>query len=685
MAHATQQASSRAEHSSGQEYRLLEQQAAWHLEQASYHELSHAEAQRHLEQASIIADTLEMSGDNPALALNLKGRIALERGHFDTASKALRQALKIDPQNPGIHFSFGHLALAQQNLSEAAQYFRQAIQLDPNATIADQSLAYVRMRSGLYAEAFNDYRKLVVKYPSNHLLYARLLDCAGFIKADYFDAALASDVALLLQRPHINHQALAPLVGSLLIHKYDLSNPNVQIELSTLIHDQLLTLSLSKLTFLHVEVEDLLATLRQAVAMHLLELGDFDEGLTTLVTGLGWYSINNEYLLFQNSDEENLVAQLRSHIKEALQASVDLSEIALPVVILALYEPLYRNGLDLPKAAILDKAPEDYRALLNALLIAPAEELSRARSIKAITPIAGKVSKAVQAQYESNPYPRWRYLPPRSPALYPQAVATEIPAFQPKRFKPSKPLRVLVAGTGTGLHALHLAKHFRDVDVTAIDLSRRSLAYGMAKAKDHAATNLRFYQADILALADDSFHAPDGFDVIECSGVLHHMEDPLAGWQSLLRFLKSGGLMKVGLYSTRARQTLTRLRALIQQQGLEPTPRDIRRFRQALVEQKNSTDLSGILQSQDYYSMSGVRDLLFHVQEHCFTPLELAEMIESLPVEFLGFVLPPHVKRSYQHFFKDDALMNNLTNWERLEQDNPELFSGMYQFYIQKK
>ena len=42
------------------------------------------------------------------------------------------------------------------------------------------------------------------------------------------------------------------------------------------------------------------------------------------------------------------------------------------------------------------------------------------------------------------------------------------------------------------------------------------------------------------------------FDIIESVGVLHHMDDPLTGWKVLVDRLRSGGLMKVGLYNSPA-------------------------------------------------------------------------------------------------------------------------------------
>jgi len=59
-----------------------------------------------------------------------------------------------------------------------------------------------------------------------------------------------------------------------------------------------------------------------------------------------------------------------------------------------------------------------------------------------------------------------------------------------------------------------------------------------------------------------------------------------------------------------------------------------------------SGDFSDIKKSPDFYNLSGCRDLLFNIQEHHYTPLQLASAIISLNLQFLGFVnLPVETKR----------------------------------------
>ena len=106
----------------------------------------------------------------------------------------------------------------------------------------------------------------------------------------------------------------------------------------------------------------------------------------------------------------------------------------------------------------------------------------------------------------------------------------------------SKAPQILVAGSGTGQHALGTASRFKNSQVTAIDLSPRSLAYAKRKMEELGVTNIHYLQADVLDLG----MLDKQFDIIESAGVLHHMADPIAGWKVLTNCLKPGGLIKVG-------------------------------------------------------------------------------------------------------------------------------------------
>jgi hypothetical protein len=79
--------------------------------------------------------------------------------------------------------------------------------------------------------------------------------------------------------------------------------------------------------------------------------------------------------------------------------------------------------------------------------------------------------------------------------------------------------------------------------------------------------------------------------------------------------------------------------------------------------------------------MSECRDLLFHVQEHQFSILQIADFLRESGFTFLGFETP--ARNSYLRRFPDDRAATNLANWAIFEAENPSTFATMYQFWIQ--
>jgi len=286
----------------------------------------------------------------------------------------------------------------------------------------------------------------------------------------------------------------------------------------------------------------------------------------------------------------------------------------------------------------------------------PLEERRLAAMIPSIGSITNRVSGAVQAQYEDNPYPRWI----RAQTTFPDFAAGA--------------KKILVAGCGTGQHAIATARYFPQAQVLAVDLSRASLAYAKRKTVELAVPNIEYRHADILALGA----LPERFDLIECSGVLHHLENPMEGWRVLLSLLKPGGLMRIGLYSELGRRTVVAARAMIAERGWQADAEGIRACRAAM---RNDPLYARITSNEDFYSMSGCRDLLFHVQEHRYTLPQIEAMLRELELEFLGFEFADSgaTLRRFQERFSDPR---NLRHWHELEQRYPDTFSRMYQFWV---
>ena len=75
---------------------------------------------------------------------------------------------------------------------------------------------------------------------------------------------------------------------------------------------------------------------------------------------------------------------------------------------------------------------------------------------------------------------------------------------------------------------------------------------------------------------------------------------------SLLSMLRSGGFMRLGLYSKVARQDIIDARTIIAQRGYRASPDDIRRCRQELVSFGDDTPLKRATEMSDFFSTSCV-------------------------------------------------------------------------------
>jgi SAM-dependent methyltransferase len=98
----------------------------------------------------------------------------------------------------------------------------------------------------------------------------------------------------------------------------------------------------------------------------------------------------------------------------------------------------------------------------------------------------------------------------------------------------------LDAGCGKGRYTLFTARHLKAV--VALDGSEAVVA---------AATNLADCPNATVVRADlrSAPFEPESFGFISCLGVLHHLEDPEAGFDSLVRLLAPGGILLVYVYS----------------------------------------------------------------------------------------------------------------------------------------
>jgi hypothetical protein len=143
--------------------------------------------------------------------------------------------------------------------------------------------------------------------------------------------------------------------------------------------------------------------------------------------------------------------------------------------------------------------------------------------------------------------------------------------------------------------------------------------------------------------------------------------------------------MKLGLYSARARVSVSAARRLISEQRIASTEAAIREFRQHVLGADSSSALWELRYSLDFYSMSMCRDLLFHIEEHQYGLPEIAVMLQQAELTFLGLSeLPQDAVAAYRRMFPEDRLMTNMANWDAFEARYPDTFSNMFLFWCRK-
>jgi 2-polyprenyl-3-methyl-5-hydroxy-6-metoxy-1,4-benzoquinol methylase len=397
--------------------------------------------------------------------------------------------------------------------------------------------------------------------------------------------------------------------------------------------------------------------------------------IDSILAAISYQCFNNEYIWIVTQEEKVKLSNLSQiiiekikdnktpHNKEILILSSymklkDYSEI---------YDYFKDNTCDQNLSKLIKMHIEDFEL-----------EKKYQANIQSLNKIKNKISLDVRSQYEKFPYPRWDDDSIESYKMVNYVGRINKDIF-PNSIKDSEIKKVLIAGCGTGHQAIVSAITDPSVLVHALDLSKSSLSYGKRKADEYGIKNIVWSHGDIMNL-NSSEHK---YDLIESCGVLHHMEDPKKAFSILTSKLNSKGYFKLALYAKKYRETLAFEKSLIKKLNLRPNLEGVRRAREVLFKEGQNKMFSSS-SIRDFYSTSECIDLLMHTQELSYDIDELETFFQS-KYSFLGFVFGNSLKQKlYDQNFPEDYKRLNLKNWKKLENDNPNLFSSMYQLWMQK-
>ena len=246
------------------------------------------------------------------------------------------------------------------------------------------------------------------------------------------------------------------------------------------------------------------------------------------------------------------------------------------------------------------------------------------------------VSSLVAKQYEAFAYPEPfgnldaavanGYFQIGEPSLYG-------PVLWP-RGRPEKRLKILVAGCGT-IQAAYVAYMNPNDEVVGIDLSEASLAHERFLQERHGLANLKLFRGDLLNAGDLGAL----FDVIICTGVLHHMADPVAGLAALRDVLAADGVMVLMVYGATVRTGVYMLQEAFRRMRLAQTRKGVAEVRAILAE------LPSRHYARDYISAAeelkddaAIVDTFLHPQDRAYTVPQLIELVEGAGLAFQNWV-----------------------------------------------
>ncbi len=539
---------------------------------------------------------------------------------FDDAVRAYKRVLQLKPDHAEVCNSLGRVLLAQGKPKDASAYFARALALMPQL---------LKQYAGI---------------------------CATLV-------------------------AVLPQLGDALRKQSD-AWPKLQTEsdlfggggLAAIADNPLLLQVMQSIPVQDIAFERLLTALRRSLLRAMRAGQATSDAVTGFACALAQQCFINEYVFATTPEEDAWLDEIERALGDALASDGTID--AMPIAVLAMYEPLHAQPF--APALLARKWGTAIDDVLTRQLREPVREVELLDSIPRLTTIEDDVSKQVQQQYEENPYPRWVHAAGQvTPVPIDQYVREQCPAGAYAALGKTDALDVLVAGCGTGQVAIACAQKYLGARVLAVDLSVSSLCYAKLNTPPSLAAQIEFAQADILKLAT----VRRSFDVIDCSGVLHHMADPFEGWRILLALLRPGGLMHLGFYSEAGRKDVAAARSFIATRGLGSTPPEIRRCRQELLK----TPLASVTRFTDFFSTSECRDLLFHVHEARMTIPAINTFIGDHRLKFLGFEFDAPVSHQLRnHFTASGWPLTDLVRWHEFETRYPDTFSGMYQFWVQK-
>ena len=488
-----------------------------------------------------------------AEAHNNLGNVLQEQGKADEAVAHHRRALAIKPDFAEAHNNLGNAFKEQGRLDEAVAQYCRALAFNSDHTEAYGNLGKALMDGGDFAQALKAIQRGIEIEESENIKLL-FVQCVRNLSRIPDGVDLRQNLIRALSEPWGRPVYLAKFSARFLkiggaipacINRVTSAWPRrlpaqeifSPTEFADICSDQLFRCFLTSTLVCDIEMERFLTATRFTLLEAASAGGDspqVEENALCFFCAVAQQCFINEYVFAHTEGEIEQAHRLRALLVEALSSGTSIPELWLVAV--GAYFPL----ADLPMADLI--LSRLWCAPVAALVARQVQERQEERQLQASVPrltiIEDGVSGLVKQQYEENPYPRWtKASPVGKPVTIDGYLRRRFPLVHLRNVAKKSTVEILVAGCGTGQHAIETARQFAGVQVLAVDLSLTSLCYAERKTRELGLNNVEYAQADILELPSIG----RVFDLIEASGSLQCMGDQLAGWRLLLSMVRPRG------------------------------------------------------------------------------------------------------------------------------------------------
>lgn len=247
------------------------------------------------------------------------------------------------------------------------------------------------------------------------------------------------------------------------------------------------------------------------------------------------------------------------------------------------------------------------------------------------------------------------------------------PSHAHSLFWPDRPytdgMRILVAGCGTSQAAV-IAYTNPTAQVVGIDVSEASLVHNQSLIERHALRNLQLIRLAI----EEVDQLTSSFDLIVCTGVLHHLADPLAGLKALASCLNHDGVIALMLYAKYGRIGVELLQSVLRDLGFNQSEQSIELIKQAVAGLESNHPLAAYLSiAPDLDHDAGIVDTFLHGRDRSYSIPECLQLVEAAGLAFQDLVQKaPYSPAAFcsNLFYEQLASIPSPQRWSLMERLN---------------